>query len=413
MSRVLIVGGTGFIGRHLAGALTFAGHAVTTTGRGEFDVVRHQDEALVSRLSNHDIVVNAAGLVRDCGNNTRTAVHVAGTQRLVRACTLAGIQRLIHISALGADPHGPTCYQQTKGRGELALMTITGLECCTLRPSVVIGSGGASTRTLCALAALPVMPRLGPGTWTVQPVSIDDLAQLVVRLVEQEAPLPSRLDVVGPYAITTDQLTASLRRWLGLRPCPFLSIPESLLTIVARYGERLMVGPFDREILLMLKTGNSADPMPYAAILGRMPRDIDTALDACPACDADRQAARLFFVRPLLRWSLGLMWVATGIVSFGLYPVADSLRLLNAIGLDGIRADAALYGGAGLDLVLGLFLLLGIQPKAVGYLMLATMVTFTGLATGLPTEYWLHPFAPLLKNLPIAAAILAMIALEV
>jgi hypothetical protein len=72
----------------------------------------------------------------------------------------------------------------------------------------------------------------------------------------------------------------------------------------------------------------------------------------------------------------------------------------------------ALYGGAALDLLLGLLLLYGWRPVLVGGLQLASMALFTLLAIGLPSEYWLHPFAPILKNLPIAAAILAMMAME-
>jgi hypothetical protein len=86
--------------------------------------------------------------------------------------------------------------------------------------------------------------------------------------------------------------------------------------------------------------------------------------------------------------------------------------LLAAIGVTGAPAAVALYGGAALDLILGALLLIGWRPVLVGLLQLASMAIFTLLATGLGGEYWLHPFAPILKNIPIAAAILIMIALE-
>ena len=412
MTRVLIIGGTGFIGRHCAAVVAAAGHTVTALGRSGLDLVRDGEAVLAAQLTGHDVVVNAAGLVRGCGSNTMAAVHAQGTERLVRACLAAEVSRLIHLSALGASTDGGTLYQQTKGLGEDVLKAASGLECCVLRPSVVIGRGGASTTVLTSLAALPWPPRIGPGTWTMQPVHVDDLAALMVRLVETKEHLPGSLDVVGPAPMTTDGLTTALRRWLGLPSRSFLPVPEALLGVIASVGERLMNGPINRDIVAMLKAGNTADPKPFSTILGRAPRRLEEALAHHPACEADRMAARLFFVRPLLRWSLGLLWLITGLLSFGLYPVEDSYRLLTAIRLDGVMADLALYGGAMLDLGLGILLLVGWRPVALGFAMLASMAAFSFLAVGLPAEFWLHPFAPLFKNLPIAAATLAMMAME-
>lgn len=412
MMRVLIIGGTGFIGRHCAAALTAAGHSVTAWGRSGLDLVRDGEAAMAARLTGHDVVINAAGLVRGCGSNTMAGVHAQGTERLVRACLAAGVSRLIHLSALGASIDGGTLYQQTKGLGEDMLKAASGLECCVLRPSVVIGRGGASTKVLTALAALPWPPRIGPGIWMVQPVHVDDLAELVVRLAETKGTLPGSLDVVGPAPMTTDGLTMALRIWLGLPSRSFLPVPEALLDVIALVGERLMNGPINRDIVAMLKAGNTADPKPFATVLGRAPRPLSEALTQHPACDADRIGARLFFVRPLLRWSLGLLWLITGLLSFGLYPVEDSRRLLASIGLGGVMADLALYGGAALDLGLGILLLVGWRPVALGMAMLASMAVFSLLALGLPAEFWLHPFAPLFKNLPIVAATLAMMAME-
>ncbi len=412
MTRVLIIGGTGFIGRHCAAVLAAAGHSVTALGRSGLDLVQDGEAAISARLIGHDVVINAAGLVRGSGTNTMAAVHAQGTDRLVRACLAAGVSRLIHLSALGASSRGGTQYQQTKGLGEDVLKAASGLECCVLRPSVVIGRGGASTTVLTALAALPWPPRIGPGIWMVQPVHVDDLAELVARLVETKEHLPGSLDVVGPAPMTTDELTMALRRWLGLPSRSFLPVPEALLGVIASLGERLMNGPINRDIVAMLKAGNTADPKPVTTILGRAPRPLPEALALHPACDGDRMVARLFCVRPLLRWSLGLLWLITGLLSFGLYPVEDSYRLLTDIGLDGVIADLALYGGATLDLGLGILLLVGWRPVALGFAMLASMAAFSLLAVGLPSEFWLHPFAPLFKNLPIAAATLAMMAME-
>lgn len=408
---ILILGGSGFIGRHVAVALRDAGHPVTAAGRSLIDLARDDEDRMAAVLAGTTVLVNAAGLVRSRGRNTLAAVHADGAERLFRAAQRAGVRRLIHLSALGAATAGDTDFQRTKGRAEAALAALPGLDSCILRPSVVIGRGGASTRVMTALAALPFPPRLGPGTWQVQPVHVDDLAELVVRLVAAET-LPPRLDVVGPEPLTTDQFTATLRAWLGLPLRLFLPLPEALLGPLAALGERLMDGPMNRAIVAMLKRGNTSDAGPLTEVLGRPPRALAAALARHPAEPADLAQARLFFVRPLLRWSLGLLWLATGLLSLGLYPLERSYALLAEVGLHGVPAGLALYGAAVLDLLLGLLLLAGWRPVWLGAGMLALMAGFTAIATGLPAEYWLHPFAPLLKNLPITAAVLAMMALE-
>lgn len=411
MSRVFIIGGTGFIGRRVAVALGDAGHSITAVGRSGFDLANDGVDTMVHLLEGYDAVVNTAGLVRGRGTNTLDAVHAAGVERLINACGRVGIVRLIHLSALGATSSGSTLYQVSKGRAEDALAN-SRLDYCVLRPSVVIGRGGASFAVLAALATLSFPPRLGPGTWQIQPVHVDDLAEAVVRLVALPEGLPRRVDAVGPVPLTTDQLTNCFRTWLGLNSTRFLPFPESVLGLVAALGERLMDGPMNREIVAMLKAGNVSDPAPFTKVLGHPPRPLAEALARHPATEADHRAARLFFLAPILRLSLSLLWLATGLLSLGLYPIAESHRLLEEAGLYGAPAEVALYGGALVDLILGALLLVRWRPVMVGALMLASMMAFTLIATTLPVVYWLHPFAPLLKNLPIAAATLAMMALE-
>lgn len=411
MSRILIVGGTGFIGRHLSPVLQEAGHEVDVLGRRGLDLARADEDEMAARLRPVEMVINAAGLVRDQGSNSMRAVHAEGTCRLFRACERAGIGRVIHLSALGAAVDGATAYQATKGVAEAALAS-SGLDWCVLRPSVVIGAGGASTMTLSALAALPLVPRIGPGTWRVQPIHVDDLCDLIVRLVAAPGRLPRRIDVVGPQAMTTDTLTAILRHWLGLPSPRWLPVPEWMLRIVAVIGEKVTDGPLNRQVLAMLKAGNTADGAAMNVALGRSPRPLAQVLARHPVGPPERWPARLFFIRPALRLSLAFLWIVTGLLSLGLYPLADSLRLLTDLGIRGHSAEVAVYGGGALDLTLGMLLLFRWRPVLVGASMLAIMIAYSLLAIGLPVEYWLHPFAPLLKNLPVATATLAMMALE-
>lgn len=415
MAHILIVGGTGFIGRHIAGRLLAAGHAVTAAGRLEVDLARDNAERLRVKATGYDIVVNCAGLVRDEGANTMDEVHAAGAMHLFTACIGAKVARFIHISALGAAPQGETDYQRSKGAAEAFFLDADPpgkrIDWRVLRPSVVVGRGGASTAWLAATATLPILPRIGRDDWRFQPVHVDDLADLVARLANG-APSARIIDVVGPDPMTAYELTRLLRNWLGLPATGGVRVPDRLVALAAEIGGRFTKGPLNPDVMKMLARGNVSDPGPFAEALGRPPRAMREALAQEPASHADRMAARLFFVRPPLRWSLALLWIATGLLSFGVYPVEKSYDMLASIGLHGAAASAALYGGAALDLALGLLLLRGWRPVLVGWLQLASMGAFTMLALDLPGDYWLHPFAPLLKNLPVAGAVLAMMAME-
>jgi uncharacterized protein YbjT (DUF2867 family) len=418
-TTVLVLGAGGFIGGHIVVRLLSAGVPVTCCGRDikrlhlKFpgvpavagDLAGDGEEDWRRKLDGFEVVINAAGLIR----GAMRAVHVEGPARLFQGCRAAGVRRVVHISAIGAD-RAETEYQRSKQEAEDALLAVPGIEACVVRPSLVIGRGGSSTALFAALAALPARARLGGGL--VQPIGVDDLAEAVLRLVTSPEP-PRRLDAVGPERMSVDCLIGQIGRWLGLPRQWALPIPTMALEAVAGLGDLFGAGAVSRASLAMLRQGNTGDTGPLAALLGRPPLPIAQALALNPAAQADRWQARLYLLRPVLRLSLAFLWLATAALSFGLYPLDDSRRLLAEAGLTGPPAEAALFGGAALDGLLGGLLLAAWCPVAVGAAQLLAMLAFTLIATALPAEYWLHPFAPLLKNLPIAAATLAMMALEV
>lgn len=424
VSRVLVVGAGGFIGRHVVVRMMVEGVPVTCCGRNP-DRLRHLFPALLvvagdlvadseddwrGRLAGVDVVVNAAGVIRDGASGSMAQVHTAGSERLFRACRAAGVRRVVHLSAIGADEAAVTGFHLSKRAADDALLAMAGLDACVIRPSLVVGRGGASTVLFGALAALPMRARLGGGA--MQPVSVDDLSELVLRLVTMADPSSPRVEAVGPERMSVDTLVGLIGRWLGLPPRPAVSMPQSVLDVVAALGDLFGTGAVSRDSLRMLRRGNVGDAGAFAALLGRPPLSVAEALARTPATQADRWQARLHVLRPVLRLSLAVLWLVTAALSFGLYPVDDSRRLLAEAGLTGTFAELARIAAATLDGVLGAALLLGWRPALVGAVQLAAMAAFTVIATALPAAYWLHPFAPLLKNLPIAAATLVMMALE-
>lgn len=428
-TTVLVVGAGGFIGRHLVGRLAGEGVCVIPAGRSPArlgrlfpgmrpqacDLARDGVADWLPRLAGVGAVVNLAGLIRD-GRGGFAGVHEQGAIALFRACRQAGVRRVIQISALGADEGGSTRYHRTKKAADdvLASLDPTGetMDWAVLRPSLVIGPGNGTGDLLAALGALPWPLRMGPGTWTVQPIHVDDLVEAVLALLRREGPFARRVDCVGPAPMTTDTVTATFRQWLGMAPAPFIPIPRWALAATAWLGDKVGLGPATGESLAMLEAGNTAPVDGFRAAFGFTPRALAQALARHPAGVAERWRARLFFLPAPLRLLLAALWLWTGIVSLGLYPQAGSLELLAGVGLTGGLALGALYGAALLDLAIGLALAVRWRPALVGALSLFLMLGYTAILTVAQPEWWLHPFGPLSKNLAVAGATLAMMALE-
>jgi hypothetical protein len=168
----------------------------------------------------------------------------------------------------------------------------------------------------------------------------------------------------------------------------------------------------DRDAVRMLLRGNVADPAPFSRLIGRAPRPVSSFIEPSLAPGLRREAV-LGWLLPLMNGAVALVWLWTGIVSLGLYPVADSLQLLADFGLHGALAKVALYSAAGLDLILGLLTLSarGQLRRQVLGLQLLVMAGYTLMITLRLPEWWLHPYGPISKNLPMVLVIALLLAL--
>lgn len=422
--RVLIVGATGFIGRRLVNHLA-AGHSVICCGRdlGQLTRLFPQREAIqanlasdgvedwIDRLAGVDAVVNAAGIFHATCAKSFDDVHVRGPVALFEACKALGIAKLVQISALGADGLAETPFHRSKYEADLAFCALaSGGGWVVVRPSLVIGRGARSTALFAALAALPRPLRIGPGDWQVQPIHVDDFVEAVRLILESDRAMPQHLDLVGPDRMTTDELTAIFRDWLGLPKARQIGLPAVALRAGAWIGDRLSLGFLSSDALSMLKRGNVAALEPAQSNLRWRPRTLVAALSAQPATDADRWHARMTLMRPLLRSGLASLWIATGVVSAFFYPFEQVAGPLAALGLDGPAAEATVYAGATLDMVLGGALLVASRVARICQVQLAVMALFTILATIATPLSWLEPLGPLIKNIAVLLATLSLMA---
>lgn len=414
--KILLTGATGFIGTRIAAALRQRGHEVVRVVRhadptdslqvrGDF-VTDTEPEVWVPRLDGVDAVVNAVGIIRERGAQSFSALHIQGPRALFDACVRARVRKVVQISALGADDAATSRYHVSKASADRYLQTLP-LDWVVLRPSLVFGLGGASTRLLGAMASLPLVPLVGRGEQSVQPVHVDDLVAACIAALETPALDRSVLDVVGPRAMTMVQLLSALRLALGQGAARFISVPGGVVRMAAALGSAWPGSLLDRETLGMLERGSVANPAGLASALGRPPQE------AVPFAPPELNDAVLSWVREswstqLMRWSVAFVWIVTGLLSLGIYPVEQSLSLLARLGLVGWPASLALYGAAGLDLLLGLGVLLFHRRR---WLWLIQFVLIAGyslaIAVALP-EFLLHPFGPVLKNVGLLAMILVL-----
>jgi uncharacterized protein YbjT (DUF2867 family) len=423
MSRILIVGASGFVGKHLATALAEAGHAIICAirqppprekwARFTYVQVDYTCDITVNdwkgMLSNVDVAINAVGIIREHGRQSFEALHERGPKALFTACTEANIQ-VIQISALGADNAATSRYHLSKKAADDYLLSITS-KAVIVQPSLIYGPGGTSAGLFNLLASLPAIPLPGAGDQKIQPIHISDLIQAIEALINNTQYFGRRVCLVGPKPLTLQRYLEELRHMMGLGPGRFIHIPTQWIECAARMGKWLKRGIFDIDTWQMLKRGNVADCDTTRILLNREPRAVSQF-----ASDEEakyiRLSAFLGWLQLVLRFSIAIVWLVAGIVSMGIYPVEDSYVLLARVGITGMLAPVALYGAAALDMMFGIATLFLRQRRLLWIAQASVIAIYTIIITIFLPEFWLHPFGPLVKNLPILAAILLLYKLE-
>jgi nucleoside-diphosphate-sugar epimerase len=289
--NILICGASGFIGRAIAAALEARGHRVLCGVRGRsgnssansspdsgpgevpMDFTRDTTENVwLPRLEGVQAVVNAVGVLRDSPRTPMQAIHSEVPRALFDACARQGVRRVIHLSALGIAS-GASPYARTKREAEVHLQALSAqgtLQGVALQPSVVFGAGGAGSELFTALARWPVLA-LPPQAFStrVQPVRIQELAEVVAALAEPASDFCDALACVGPESTPLAGLIASLRSQMGYAPARIMTLPGALARASAWLGDAFPFTPWGTQALELLAQDNTADPAPFARLLGR------------------------------------------------------------------------------------------------------------------------------------------------
>ena len=258
--KIVVLGGTGFVGSHLVPRLHAAGHRITVLSRnreqhrelGVLPRVRvenanvHDADSLARRLEGADAAINLVGILNERGSDGSgfEKAHVALTETLIAACRKTGVRRILQMSALRAG-EGASHYLRTRFDAETRVRN-SGLAWTIFRPSVIFGPGdGLFFRFASLLSVVPVLPLARAGA-RFAPVYVGDVAEAFARSLAHPHSIGHSYELFGPRVISLREIvrwTAELtgrHRWI-------IGLPDALGYLQARIGEWLPGKPISRD----------------------------------------------------------------------------------------------------------------------------------------------------------------------
>jgi NADH dehydrogenase len=297
---VTIFGGSGFVGRYIARRMAKEGWRVRVAVRrpnealfvrpygavGQVEPVFcniRDDESVRAVLGGADAVVNCVGILAESGRNRFDAVQAEGAERIARLSAAAGIDRMVQLSAIGADPASASAYARTKAAGEAEILRHQP-RAVILRPSIVFGPEDGFFNRFAAMARFgPVLPVVGAET-RFQPVYVDNVAEAAVKGVLGQAG-PGIYELGGPdvssFRELMQQMLAVIRRRRLIVNIPFWAadLMGRSFDLVGRLSGGLIAGPVTRDQVRNLRNDNVvAEGAHGLADLGIRPVAIEAVL---------------------------------------------------------------------------------------------------------------------------------------
>jgi NADH dehydrogenase len=267
--RICVIGGTGFIGRHLLNRLAGAGYRTRVPTRR---LHRHRDLKLVpgcelvevegwdeaalrEQMAGCDAVVNLVGILNEGAGRTFEDTHVKMVEMVTRAAIASGVGAYLHMSALNADPAGPSEYLKSKGRGEALARGAAdqGLAVTVFRPSVIFGPGdGLFNRFASLLRLLPGPFPLACADARFAPVYVGDVVAAMLRALQDPASRGKVFELCGPRTFALRDVLVYAGSRIG-RNVRVIALSYRLARVQARVFEKLPGRPFSTDNYLSLQ----------------------------------------------------------------------------------------------------------------------------------------------------------------
>ena len=274
--NLVITGATGFVGREIVRQARAGGHTVRAivrdpramrawdTGTG-IELVRGDvtdAPSLTGVMQGVDCVIHLVGIIHERKPDTFEKVHAEGTKNIVEAARSAGVNRFLHMSALGTRAGARSRYHQTKWAAEECVRN-SGLAWTIIRPSVIYGPEDLSINVLTSvMRRLPFVPVLGDGRANIQPVAVETVARAFVAAITLPASIAKTYALCGPVAFSWNELYDRLLAFYSWRK-PKLHLPLPIARCLAALFETILrQPPFTRDQLLMIEEDNVGDPAP-------------------------------------------------------------------------------------------------------------------------------------------------------
>lgn len=297
MTIVTVFGGSGFLGRHIVERLVAYVAEVRIAVRrphrfrfpedpapGRIVVIGadvRDDESVAKAVAGATAVVNAVAAYVEKRGVTFAAVHEEGARKVAQHAARLGVETLVHISGIGADPVSPSRYIRARGRGELVVREAFP-RATILRPSAMFGRRAGIFSPFAAVArSLPIFPLVGGGRTKLQPVHVRDVAVAVERALIEPHARGRTFELGGPEIYTVNECVRLVLRELGLRrSC--VSIPFAVAELLAAALERLPNPPLTVGMIDLLRRDNVVSPNSSGFVdLGITPISFEEALPNC------------------------------------------------------------------------------------------------------------------------------------
>lgn len=290
---ICVLGGTGFVGRHLANQLAAAGHRVRVPTRHRerhrdllvlptVEVVEanvHDPAELAGALTGCDTAINLVAVLNEARRDQFRHVHVELPRKLGAAMREKGVGRLLHMSALNADARqGASRYLRSKGEGEDLAHSLadTGIQVTSFRPSVIFGPDDHFFNKFAALLKLPGPLPLPCPDARFAPVFVGDVARAFVTALDTKATFGQRYDLCGPRAYTMRQLVQYAAEVLGMKKT-LIGLPDAVSRLQAAVMGRLPGKPFTRDNYDSMQVAAVCDG-PFPAVFGFTPTAVEAVV---------------------------------------------------------------------------------------------------------------------------------------
>jgi NADH dehydrogenase len=289
-TSVLLIGGTGYVGDAMRHRLREAGHAVTLLVRPSSSVERFEREGFATAQGDvtdptslaramqrvqPEVVINLVAVIKESGDATFERMNYRGTVNVVDAMRETGINRIIQMSAIGADNIPDYPYHYTKWKAENYVKD-SGLTWTIFRPSIVFGPGEqvqfvSQLADVVKMKAAPVVPVVGDGRSRFQPIHLDDVAAAFERAVRDPATTAGQTyEIAGPEVLTYEEILDEAARVLGKQK-PKVHVPVALMKPAAALMGAIpfIEAPVTTEQLKMLKLDNTTMQNATPTLTGR------------------------------------------------------------------------------------------------------------------------------------------------